>query len=106
MSKATEALANLQGKNQNRAEFDPSLLKVLWESDPVEVSARHGVISVQVYSYNNGEPKIGVYRVGVDTRENKVFHSKQLCPLNPVQALTLAQRLSEASKVLEQLAKK
>ena len=106
MSKALDALHGMQSRVPSKAEFDPELLKVLWESDPVEVSARHGVISVQVYRYNNGEPKIGIYRVGVDTRDQKVFHSKSLCPLNPVQALALAGRLSEASAKLIELSKK
>lgn len=105
MSKALDALKGMK-KPVSRAEFDPALLKVLWESDPVEVSARQGVISVQVYTYNNGEPKIGIYRVGVDQRDNSVFHSKSLCPLNPVQALALAGRLSEASEKLVELTKK
>jgi len=105
MSKALDALKGMK-KPSGRSEFDPALLKVLWESDPVEVSARQGVISVQVYTYNNGEPKIGVYRVGVDQRDNSVFHSKSLCPLNPVQALALAGRLSEASAKLAELTTK
>lgn len=104
-SKAFEAVKKLQGQKTERQGFDRTKLNVLWESEPVEVSARAGVITVEIYSYDGGEPRLGIYRVGVD-REGKEWRTRQLCNLSSSQALELAAKLHEGAKELTKILRK
>jgi hypothetical protein len=83
--------------------FDKTKLKTLFESDPVPVSPRFGVLSVQVYQYNDGAPHIGVYRVWVSGKTNEEKIMKELCPLSSYQAQGLASALAQAAEFLSKI---
>lgn len=99
-SKALAAAA-VQSQQPGRS-YDPKLLTMYHEGDPIDVG-RNGVISVQVYNYNGGETRIGIYRVGISKKTGNPWQVKELCPLNLTQATTLAAELQKAAKVLEKL---
>ena len=103
MATKAEQAARQQSRGNGRTDFDASKLEVLFEADPVPVNPRYGVVSVQVYRYNGGDPRIGIYRVWVSGKTNKAKQIKETCPLDAPQAKLLAKSIVEAAKFLEKL---
>ena len=104
MATKAEQAARTQSKTSGRnKDFDASKLDVLFEADPVAINQRYGVISVQVYQYDGGNPRIGIYRVWVSGKTNKAKQIKETCPLDAAQAKALAGALVEAAEHLEGL---
>jgi hypothetical protein len=83
-------------------QYDPNFNKLLFEGDPVDVG-HNGVISVQVYSYNGNQPRIGVYRVGISKKTGQPWQVKEMCPLDAKQAVDLSKALLEAAGFLAKL---
>ena len=100
MSKATTAAKRQQRASSNN--FDPNKLEILFESEPVLMGPRWGVINAQVYQYNNGAPKLGIYRTTV-LKSGDERRVKDLCPMTLDQAEQLADGLDEAIKFLKNL---
>ena len=99
-TKAAQAAQRQSATRAKKSAFDPGKLELLHEADPIDVG-RHGVLSVQVYSYDGADPKIGVYRVGISTKTGEEWQTKQGCPLTCDQAAALAKALREASNILK-----
>jgi hypothetical protein len=99
-SKAITAATNQSAKPGFK--YDPSLHKLHFESDPIDVG-HNGVLSVQVYSYNGNVPRIGVYRVGISKKTGQPWQVKELCPLDAKQAQLLSKALLEAAGFLAKL---
>ena len=103
--KAVQAARELHASDE-KSKYDPNLLDVLWESEAIKISARHGVISVKIYTYNDSSARIGVYRVGVNSRTGAAYQIKELCPLDDQQADALARELVSAACELRKINRK
>ena len=99
-SKAVAAVNSQHAKSGFN--YDPSKNVLHFESDPIDVG-HNGVYSVQVYSYDGGTPKIGIYRIGISKKTGQPWQVKETCPIDAVQALALSVALSEAAAFLSNL---
>lgn len=104
-AKAVQA-AQEAAKFNGSGPFDSSKLEVLFEADPINMGPRYSMVSVQVYRYNSGEPKIGIYRVGISSKTGQPWQVKELCPFDVSATMQLIQALSEAKDFLAKLNKK
>ncbi len=101
-TKAQQAARQQAAKRQADGQgFDETKLDIIHEEEPVDVG-RHGVIGVEIYSYNKCTPRIGVYRHGL-SKDQKPWKVKALCPLTNDQAKALGRALTRASKKLAEM---
>lgn len=98
---ASKAVAAVNSQHTG-FKYDPAKNVLHYESDPVDVG-HNGVYSVQVYSYDGGIPKIGIYRIGISKKTGQPWQVKETCPIDAVQALALSRALANAAAFLKNL---
>ena len=96
MARAQSAAVQAAKKQHQKSGFDASKMNILFEAEPI-LLGRDGVLSVQVYSYDGCDPRVGVYRVGVSTKTGKPWQVRDLRPLTKGFTACLAERLQDAA---------